>query len=135
MDVPSVFESPEDSLAKIRDDVERAEARATVLPKLQDQIAQARARVVSRQRDIAVEVDSSGVLTVLDITDAALSRGGRAVSREVLDLIAAATLDVRKETLAISKELLGEDDPIVKLTEAQLDTDLEEHGGRKGGLK
>lgn len=116
-----MFEDPEESLASIREDVERAGARAAALPLLQESIGRVRARAVSRGRDIAVEVDAGGVLTVLDITDAALSRGGRAVSREVMQLIAQATRDGRRQSLAVTTELLGDDDPIVQVAAAQLE--------------
>lgn len=93
-----------------------------------------RAQVLSRQKHIAVEVDSNGILTLLDITDAALARGGRSLSRELMDLTAKATIQVRGRTLAITTELLGEDDPIVLLTAAQLDTDRDETP-EQGGVR
>ncbi|WP_433675740.1 hypothetical protein [Microbacterium gorillae] len=120
-----VFNNPEESLARIQEDVARAEARAKALPLMQEQIAQVRGRAQSRQRDISVEVDASGQVSGLDISDDALSRGGRAVSREVLDLIKTATIRVREQSLAITTELLGADDPIVKLTADQLAADIE----------
>ena len=126
-----MFSGPEDSLARVEDDVRRAQARAAVLPRLQEEVAGVRARVLSRRRDIAVEVDSNGVLVGLEISDAAVARGGRAVSGEVMDLFARATREVRERTLAITEELLGADDPIVQLTAAQLDAESE--GGAGAG--
>lgn len=120
-----VFNNPEESLARIQEDIARAEARAKALPLMQEQIAQVRGRAQSRQRDISVEVDASGQVSGLDISDDALSRGGRAVSREVLDLVKTATIRVREQSLAITTELLGADDPIVKLTADQLAADIE----------
>lgn len=128
------FSNPEESLARIQEDVARAEARAKALPLMQEQIAQVRGRAQSRQRDITVEVDSSGQVAALEISDDALGRGGRALSREVVELIRTATIRVREQSLAITAELLGADDPIVKLTADQLSADTED-AGRGGDLR
>lgn len=122
-----MYETPEDALARIEDDVRRAEERAARLPELQAAMESVRGRAISIRRDIAVEVDSGGQLHALDISDAALELGGRRVSQEVLMLVRKATQDVRAQTLALSVEILGEDDPIVKLAAADLETDTAEH--------
>lgn len=129
-----MFESPEESLAKIQDDVRRAEQRGALLPQLQSAIDGVRGQARSRQRDIAVEVDASGVLRSLDITDLAFDRGGRRLSQEVLELVAKATQEARAQTLALSTEILGEDDPLVKVVAADLQADeTGNHGWRFGG--
>lgn len=129
-----MFESPEESLAKIDDDVRRAEQRGALLPQLQSAIDGVRGRAKSRQRDIAVEVDASGALRSLDITDLAFDRGGRRLSQDVLELVAKATQEARAQTLALSTEILGEDDPLVKVVAADLQADeTGNHGWRFGG--
>jgi hypothetical protein len=129
-----VYESPEDSLARIQDDVRRAEQRGALLPQLQTAIDGIRGKATSPQRDIAVEVDATGVVRVLDIRDAAFSRGGQRVSHDVLALIREATQNARAQTLARTTEILGESDPLVKVVAADLEAeDSGDHGWRFGG--
>lgn len=127
-----MLEGAEETLERIRSDIERAEARAAALPLLQEAVGQIRERAISRQRDIAVDVDANGQLAGLDITDAALARGGRAIAADVLQLISKATLLVRERALEVTVELLGEDDPITKMTAAQLAADTAPESGASG---
>lgn len=124
-----MLEGAEETLERIRSDIERAEARAAALPLLQETVGQIRERAISRQRDIAVDVDANGQLAGLDITDAALARGGRAIAADVLQLISKATLLVRERALEVTVELLGEEDPITKMTAAQLTADTAPESG------
>lgn len=124
-----MLEGAKETLERIRSDIERAEARAAALPLLQETVGQIRERAISRQRDIAVDVDANGQLAGLDITDAALARGGRAIAADVLQLISKATLLVRERALEVTVELLGEEDPITKMTAAQLTADTAPESG------
>lgn len=129
-----MHDTPEDSLARIREDVRRAEERGALLPQLQAAVDGVRGRAISPRRDISVEVDSSGALRALNISDAALERGGRRLSQEVMDLVSKATQDVRAQTLALSVEILGEEDPLVKVFAADFEADeIGNHSWRFGG--
>lgn len=129
-----MYETPEDALARIRDDVRRAEERGALLPQLQTAIDEVRGRAVSLRHDITVEVDSSGALRAVNISDSALERGGRGVSEEVMELVGKATQDARAQTLARTVEILGEDDPLVRVVAADLEADeTGDHGWRFGG--
>jgi len=116
-----MYQDAEESLARIRGDVERAEARAAALPKLQESMSTARGDAVSVQHDISVSVDSTGALVSLVIKDAALNRGGQRLSYEVMKLVAGATLSVRREMASIARDLLGESDPIVDVLRHEID--------------
>lgn len=116
-----VFGDADAAIARVEEDVRRAQQRAERYPALQAAIDDVRARAVSSRRDVAVEVDAGGILRSLEISDAALTRSGRQVSEEVMALIAAASRDARAETLALTTEIMGEDDPIVKAVAADLE--------------
>jgi DNA-binding protein YbaB len=129
-----MFENADEAIAKIEDDIRRAEKRAERLPELQTAIDAVRARAISRQRDVAVEVDAGGVVRELEISDAALERGGRRLSQDVLALIRSATQDARARTLGLTTEILGEEDPLVKVVAADLESDeTGDHSWRFGG--
>ncbi|MBZ4488095.1 YbaB/EbfC family nucleoid-associated protein [Microbacterium sp. cx-55] len=129
-----VFEDADAAILRVEEDVRRAQQRAERYPALQAGIDEVRARAVSLRRDIAVEVDASGVLRNLEISDAALDRGGRQVSREVMALLSAAHRDARAKTLALTAEIMGEDDPIVKAVAADLEAqETGSHAWRTGG--
>jgi len=131
-----VYGSPEETLGRIEEDTRRAQERGEKLPVLQAAIREVRAKAVARTRDISVEVDAAGVIRDLDIADAALERGGRRVSAEVMDLIAKATKDARMRTLEVTTQIMGESDPIVGVVAAELIPDQEDDGvTRRGGLR
>ncbi|QCQ17195.1 YbaB/EbfC family nucleoid-associated protein [Microbacterium sp. RG1] len=112
----------------------RAEERGALLPQLQAAIDEVRGRAVSLRRDVSVEVDSSGALRSVNISDAALERGGRRVSEEVMELVRKATQDARAQTLARTVEILGEDDPLVRVVAADFEADeTGDHSWRFGG--
>ncbi|MDQ1131035.1 hypothetical protein [Microbacterium sp. SORGH_AS_0888] len=129
-----MFGDADAAIARIEEDVRRAQRRAERYPAFQAAVDGVRARAVSRRRDVAVEVDAGGIVRVLEVTDAAAERGGRYVTQEVMALIGAASRDARAKTLAITAEILGEDDPIVKVVAADLEAqETGSHAWRTGG--
>lgn len=98
---------------------------------LREAIAAVRGRAVSRARDVAVEVDSTGGVIDLQISDAALDRGGSRLAAEIMGLIAMAGRDARRSTADVAGGILGEDDPTVASLRTQLEDD--EADARAGG--
>ncbi len=111
----------DEAIARVEDDVRRAQQRAERYPALQASIDAVRGSAVSIRRDLSVEVDAGGVLRDLRIADAALDRGGERVASEILDLVAKATRTARAKTLEATTEIMGADDPIVTTIAQQLD--------------
>lgn len=129
-----MFEEPDEVLARVQDDVRRAQKRAEALPRLQAAVDEIRATARSQRRDISVEVDSSGRVTRFEILDGAFDRGGRRVSSDVMALIASAQKGARAKTLAATAELLGDDDPIASMMRAEVGVpDSGPSGWRLGG--
>lgn len=115
------FESPDEAIARVNDDVRRAENRAASLSRVQGAIAELRGVAKSRAGDVRVEVDTSGALKDLEVSDTALDRGGRELAGEVLRLVAMATVDVQRRMLELTIEVMGDEDPIVRTLEAAVD--------------
>ena len=116
-----MFEEPDEVLARVQDDMRRAQQRAEALPRLQAAIDAIRVSVLSDQRDMTVEVDASGRLTRLEIADAALERGGSRVSADVMALIGTAARRARATTLEATSRLLGDDDPVAQVLKTEVD--------------
>jgi len=110
-----MFDDADEAIARVEDDVRRAQQRAARMSQLQS--ATAAARGVGRHR----EVDHTGELTALRIADAALSRGGAGVARLVLDTVRDARADLRRNLLTAAAEVLGDDDPVLDGLRAQLE--------------
>lgn len=108
-----MFEDADAAIARVEEDVRRAQERAERLPSLVAAAAAIRGTATSRRRDLTVEVDQSGSVVDLRITDAALDLGSARLSSELLALIAEAKADTQRQILAAATELLGEDDPAV----------------------
>lgn len=108
-----MFEDADAAIARVEEDVRRAQERAERLPSLVAAAAAVRGTATSRRRDLTVEVDQSGGVVDLRITDAALDLGSSRLSSELLALIGQAKADAQRQLLAAATELLGEDDPAV----------------------
>lgn len=108
-----MFPDADAAIARVEDDIRRAQERAERLPSLVAAAAAVRGTATSRRRDLAVEVDQSGAIVDLRISDAALDLGGSRLSAEIVALTAEARADAQRQVLEAATELLGEDDPAV----------------------
>lgn len=136
VEMPPAFDGADAAIARVEEDVRRAQQRAQRYPALQAALDGVRARATSPRRDLAVEVDAAGVLRDLTIHDDAFERGGANVAQEILGLIERARTDARSQTLAHTTELMGADDPIVKAIAADLEAqESGDHGWRAGGVR
>ena len=93
------------------------------MPAFEAEIAAIRGVATSRARDVKVEVDASGRLIGLELTEQALAGGARRLAREVLATAAAAEVAAKQQAVRSVGQLLGEDDPIT----VQLRTEAESY--------
>ncbi|MFJ3394060.1 YbaB/EbfC family nucleoid-associated protein [Leifsonia aquatica] len=117
-----MFDDADAAIAKITEDVRRAQERAERLPLLQATTEAARGSAISAQRDIAVTVDQTGQVTELRIDDRALDRGGSRLAADIVQLLARARDDVRVKLLTAAADVLGKDDPIVDSFRERVET-------------
>jgi hypothetical protein len=106
--------SADEALARIADDAARAQRRAERFAALQTAVGGIRGRAVSRERDLAVEVDSGGRIVALRIHDTALSRGGARLGSEILALVEASCDSAQDQVREAAVRLLGEDEPLLR---------------------
>jgi hypothetical protein len=128
-----VFDNADDAIAKVEEDVRRAQQRAGWLPQLRAAIEAAWGRAVSRQRDLAVEVDHTGQVTSLRIHDVALERGGTRLASDLVGLVSQARHEVKKLVLAAASDVLGEDDPLLGSFRVTVDAGVEVNPGDRSG--
>ncbi len=114
-----MFDDAEAAIARVEQDVRRAQQRAERMTRLQQVTAAARG--VVRRTEVAVEVDHTGQLTDLRIADSALNRGGSGVARLVLETVRLARRDLQRNLLVAAADVLGDDDPVLDGLRAQLE--------------
>lgn len=133
-----MFEDADAAIARVEDDIRRAQERAERLPSLVTAAAAIRGTATSRRRDLAVEVDQSGAIVDLRISDAALDLGGSRLSAEIIALTAEARADAQRKVLEAATELLGEDDPAVatlRAASASASSGARTEGDREDGAR
>lgn len=116
-----MFEQPEDVTARIQADIARARDRAAKMGDFRAAVAAVRGKAQSQRRDIEVEVDVNGDVTVLTITPAAMDRTARDLSDEVLSLLRRARADAQRGAADATAAVLGDDDPAVGALRARVD--------------
>ncbi|MFZ4840877.1 hypothetical protein [Mycetocola saprophilus] len=128
-----MIQDPDEVLAGIDEDVRRAERRMAAQAQLVETMGQLRGIATDRGRDITVEVDTSGAITNLKLTDRATALGGTKLAPEILRVVADARGNLQEQMLASAQELLGEDDPALGALRAEVE-DHRERQERAAGF-
>lgn len=128
-----MFDDADEAIARVEQDVRRAQRRAQQMGRLQQVTAATRG--MARRTEVTVEVDHTGRLTELRIADSALSRGGAGVARLILETVRLARRDLQRNLLTEASDLLGEDDPVLAVLRAQLETEPVHSGAARVGLR
>lgn len=121
------------AIARVEEDVRRAQQRAEKLPLLREAVDAARGTAVSRERDLGVTVNLSGRIVALTIDDSALARGGTRLAADLVRLLGQAHQDLQRQVLGSAIEALGDDDPIVDTYRSSIET-TEDTPRNTGGL-
>lgn len=100
----------DETIAQVDADARLIEERAGRLPAFEAAVAQVRGTARSQAGDILVQVDADGRVRALQLAEAALGRGARRLSLEILAVIDQAQHRAQKATLDAVGQLLGEDD-------------------------
>jgi hypothetical protein len=107
------YDTADDAIAKVEEDVRRAQERLERLPLLRAAVEAVRGSAVNQQRDMAVTVDNTGEAVSIRIEDKALDRGATRLSTDLIRLLKQARQDVQERMTIAAAEVLGEDDPVV----------------------
>lgn len=108
-------------LAKIERDIELAQERAARAVRTRSEIEQVRGRASSRRGEASVEVDATGVLVSLRLTDDALDLGTDRLAALIQDTIRAASRDSAQQALRVADAEFGEGSQYTAHLRAELD--------------
>ncbi len=110
----SVSLDPDESLAQVEADVRRSDERAARMPAFEAALSRVRGDASSPGRDIHVQVDATGRVVGLRLSETAVSRGSRRLSADILTVIRAAERSAQNAALEAVSDLLGAEDPITE---------------------
>lgn len=108
----TAFHDPDAAIAKVQRDIELAAERAERAQQVKVEIDAVRGRGRSPRGEVVVEVDASGMLRDVRLTDDAMVLRADELSRFVLDAARAAQRDAGAQAVAIAEESFGEDSPM-----------------------
>lgn len=117
----TAFYDPDAALARVQQDIEAARERAEKAAAAQAAIAAVRGRGRSPRGDVTVEVDASGMLRDLALTDDAMRRSPRELEALILDAARAAQRDAGAKAVAVAEDAWGAGNPAVEHLRAEVE--------------
>jgi hypothetical protein len=114
--------SADETIAQVEEEVRLDDERAARMPAFTAEIDAVRGVATSRARDVKVEVDASGRITGLELTEQALAGGARRLAREILATATAAEIQAKQQAVQSVGRLLGEHDPITEQLRAEAES-------------
>jgi DNA-binding protein YbaB len=118
--VTSFFDDPDAALARVQADIQAAQERAEQAAQFKDSVDRLRGRARSPRGEVTVEVDTSGQLVDLRLSDDATDIVARDLSALILETVRHAARDAAQQTLAVTAETFGEQSPITEQMRAEL---------------
>jgi DNA-binding protein YbaB len=115
------FQSSEEALSSIDRDIEQAAERARAAREWRQQIDDLTGRGEASRGAVRVTVETTGLITSLEVSDSVCDEGGAAVGRAVMEAMRAAQADVREQILRSSDVTWGEDSEISRRMAQELD--------------
>lgn len=116
----TAFYDPDAALARVQADVAAAQERAARAVEVQAQIAAVRGTGRSARGEVTVDVDASGMLRDLHLTDDALRRRPDELATLILDAARTAQRDAGARAVAVAADAWGEADPAVEHLRAEV---------------
>ncbi len=110
----SAFYDPDAARAKIERDIQMAQERAVRAEQVKAEIDGVRGRGRSPRGEVVVEVDASGQLRDVALTDAAMALRHDELSRLIVEAARAAQREAGGKAVAIMGEAFGEDSPLTE---------------------
>ena len=104
----TAFHDPDAALAKIERDIEMAQERAARAVRARQEIDQVRGTASSRRGEVSAQVDATGVLSALRLSDDALDLGPVRLAELIQDTVRAASRDAAQRALQVADAEFGE---------------------------
>jgi DNA-binding protein YbaB len=110
----TVFHDPDEALAKVQRDILSAQERAARATEVRSRIDAVRGVGRSPRGEVVVEVDSSGMLRDVTLTDAAMDLRSKDLADLIVDAARVAQRDAGRQTVALAEDAFGQASPMVE---------------------
>lgn len=117
----TAFHDPDAALAKIQRDIRAAQDRAVRAEQVKAEIDAVRGRGRSPRGEVVVEVDASGQLRDVVLTEAAMALRHDELSRYLLEAARAAQREAGGRAVAVMGEAFGDDSPLTEHLRAEVE--------------
>lgn len=125
----TAFYDPDAALARVQRDIVVAQERAAKAVEAQAAIAAVRGTGRSPRGEVSVDVDASGMLRDLHLTEDALRRRPDDLADLILDAARAAQREAGARAVAVAENAWGGDDPAVEHLRAEVEQRYAPPGG------
>ncbi len=113
------WSDPDAAIASVEEQIRQAQETAQRAQALERDLHTLVGRAASSRREVSAEVSSSGLITSLTLTPAALEFDERSLAHLVMDTVNAAHRQVGEQAVALSAEAFGDDSPITERLRAE----------------
>lgn len=120
----TTFSDPDAAIAKIQRDIAEAQERALKAHEVKGAIDQVRGRARSARGEVAVEVDVTGRLLDLTLSDDAMAQRPADLAFLIRETVATAARDAGTQAIALTDDVYGEGSAI----SAKLREELHQRG-------
>lgn len=117
----TAFHDPDAALAKVQQDVRAAQERAVRAEQVRAEIDAVRGRGRSPRGEVVVEVDASGRLHDVVLTDAAMALRADELSRHIVEAARSAQREAGGRAVAVMSEAFGDDSPLTEHLRAEVE--------------
>lgn len=117
----TAFHDPDAALAKIQRDIRAAQDRAVRAEQVKAEIDAVRGRGRSPRGEVVVEVDASGQLRDVVLTEAAMALRHDELSQYLLEAARAAQREAGGRAVAVMGEAFGDDSPLTEHLRAEVE--------------
>lgn len=122
--VTSYFDDPDAAIERVQADIAAAQERAVKAAEVKQTLDRLRGRARSPRGEVTAEVDPSGQLVDLHLTDDATTIVARDLSALIVETVRAAAQDAGRQALAVAADAFGETSPVTAQLRDELATRL-----------
>ena len=117
----TAFHDPDAALARIQRDIAQAKERAERAQEVRARIDQVRGVGRSPRGEVVVEVDATGMLRDVTLSDAAMDLRPDELARLIKDAARVAQRDAGTRTVALAQDAFGDTSPMVAHLRAEVE--------------
>ena len=118
----TAFYDADEALARVQRDVAAAQERAARAQEVKTRIDAVRGVGRSPRGEVTVEVDASGMLRDVRLTDAAMDLRPADLEKLITDAARAAQRDAGSRAVAVAQDAFGEESPMVTHLRAEVES-------------